>query len=341
MTIIEVEELRKEFKIYKSKPGVFGALRSLLSGEAERKVAVDGVSFMIEAGECVGYIGPNGAGKSTTMKMLSGILHPTSGTISILGLSPDRHRKQLAYQFGIVFGQRTQLWWDLPLRDSYDILRRMYHLDGQGYRRFLEMYDSLLGIGAFLETPVRKLSLGQRMRADLAAALIHDPPILFLDEPTIGLDVVAKKRMREFLREIKEANRKTILLTTHDMEEIASLCDRVLVINHGKIVMDGSIEDLQKFIGLPSIIRVKFKERLNRTGMLRGARKWIVNGDELTIYYDRRETTVPILLKEAGGWGEMMDVQMVEPRIEDMIERIYALKKNHHMVTSGKGQRDQ
>ncbi|WP_089970505.1 ABC transporter ATP-binding protein [Lihuaxuella thermophila] len=320
--MIVVKELRKEFKIYKTKKSRFGAVLSLFSREYERKVAVRDLTFQIGEGECVGYLGPNGAGKSTTIKMLSGILHPTSGTITVMGYSPQEERKKLARQFGIVFGQRTQLWWDLPLRDSYDILRQMYKVDQRSYRQFLDRYDHLLGIGEFLETPVRKLSLGQRMRADLAAALIHDPRILFLDEPTIGLDVVAKKRMREILKELNEKQKKTILLTTHDMDDIEYLCDRVMVINHGKMIMDGTLGELQKMIGLPSMIRVKFKDR-PRVKPLDLSEKVTVQGDEATILYDRHKTSVPSLLAAVGEWGELLDIQMAEPEMEEIIRRIY------------------
>lgn len=320
--MIRVEGLRKEFKVYKTKQGVFGAILSLFSREYETKEAVRDLTFQIEEGECVGYIGPNGAGKSTTIKMLSGILHPTSGTISVMGCNPQQDRKKLAYQFGIVFGQRTQLWWDLPLRDSYDILRQMYRVDERSYRHFLEQYDYLLEIGQFLETPVRKLSLGQRMRADLAAALIHNPPILFLDEPTIGLDVVAKKKMREFLKELKEVQKKTILLTTHDMDDIEYLCDRVIVINHGQIVLDGTLRQLQEAIGLPSMIRVKFRKQ-PQAGVLDGVEKVEVQKDEVTILYDRQKTSAPQILSALGEWGELLDIQMVEPEMEEIIQRIY------------------
>ncbi|MBA4495321.1 ATP-binding cassette domain-containing protein [Paenactinomyces guangxiensis] len=320
--MIEADRLRKEFKVYRTKQGPLGAVLSLFSREYEVKEAVCDLSFQIGEGECVGYIGPNGAGKSTTIKMLSGILHPTSGNVLIMGYSPQRDRKKLARLFGIVFGQRTQLWWDLPLRDSYEILRQMYKVSANAYRNFLEQYDHLLGIGDFLETPVRKLSLGQRMRADLAAALIHDPPVLFLDEPTIGLDVVAKKRMREFLKEMNEKQKKTILLTTHDMDDIEYLCNRVIVINHGKIILDGTLKQLQKLIGLPSMIHIKYKNHpLEKPLPL--SEKVVVRGDEVTILYDRNKTSVPALLAQVSSWGELLDIQMTEPGIEEIIQRIY------------------
>ncbi|MFC7439961.1 ABC transporter ATP-binding protein [Laceyella putida] len=320
--MIQVHELTKEFATATTGAGVMGAFRSLFSREAVRKVAVDHISFAIETGECVGYLGPNGAGKSTTIKMLAGILHPTSGDISVLGYHPGRERKQLAYQMGVVFGQRTQLWWDLPLRDSYEILRHMYHLDERRYRQFLEKVDHLLEIGQFLDTPVRKLSLGQRMRADLAAALIHDPPLLFLDEPTIGLDVVAKERIRRFLKELSQEQGKTILLTTHDMDDIAYLCHRVLVINHGKLVLDGSMETLRSRIGLPSVIRILF-QGIPNVQPLAEAEKVETDGAKVTIYYDRQKVSPPTILNRVSAWGDWIDVEMAEPEIEEMIKRIY------------------
>jgi ABC-2 type transport system ATP-binding protein len=320
--LIEVDSLTKEFRIQRTGTGFFGAVRSLFSRDAERKVAVDNISFTIRQGECVGYIGPNGAGKSTTIKMLAGILHPTSGRIRIHGLIPQKDRKRLARLFGIVFGQRTQLWWDLPLRDSYEILRRMYKVGEADYRRFLEKYDHLLGIGEFLDTPVRKLSLGQRMRADLAASLLHDPLILFLDEPTIGLDVVAKKRIREFLREIREKESKTVLLTTHDMDDIEALCHRVIVINHGKIIMDGKMDDLRTMIGLPSAIRAEFRGRPAVCPLNLGEQVEVREGG-VTVWYDRDRVPAPRILEAIGQWGELLDVRMEEPEIEEIIRRIY------------------
>ncbi|WP_124728387.1 ABC transporter ATP-binding protein [Staphylospora marina] len=320
--MIEVNNLVKEFRIRRSGSGVIGAFRALFSGDAEVKRAVSGISFRIGRGECVGYIGPNGAGKSTTIKMLAGILHPTSGTVRIQGLDPQRDRRKLARLFGIVFGQRTQLWWDLPLRDSYEILRRMYKVDEPSYKRFLEKYDALLGIGEFLETPVRKLSLGQRMRADLAASLLHDPPVLLLDEPTIGLDVVAKKRIREFLRETRERDKRTILLTTHDMDDIEALCERVIVIHHGTILLDGKMEELRAMIGLPSAVRADFRMPPS-VKSLASAEKVEVTDHRVTVWYDRAKIPAPRILKAVGQWGEIVDIRMEEPDIEEIIRRIY------------------
>ncbi|MDU7472751.1 MAG: ATP-binding cassette domain-containing protein [Paenibacillus macerans] len=257
--MIEASHLYKEFKTPVVREGKLSGLRTLFSREYRLKEAVRGISFNIERGEFVGYIGPNGAGKSTTIKMLTGILHPTSGTVMIGGLNPHRDRRRAVRRLGVVFGQRSQLWWDLPVKDSYDILAEMYGVSPAEKRERLDRFAELLDLHEFWMTPVRKLSLGQRMRADIAAAMLHDPDLLFLDEPTIGLDVHAKRNIRQFLQTLNKEFGKTILLTTHDMDDIEQLCSRVMVINHGQLAYDGTIRALRDMIGLPTVIRVKFR----------------------------------------------------------------------------------
>ncbi|GAA4192666.1 hypothetical protein GCM10022252_34420 [Streptosporangium oxazolinicum] len=207
--------------------------------------AVRDLSFTVEAGEFVGYLGPNGAGKSTTIKMLTGILAPTSGSIRVAGFDPTRRRTALARRIGVVFGQRTTLWWDLPLRDSFELIRHLYKVDQMDFRRRLAELTELLGLADFMTTPVRQLSLGQRMRGDITAALLHDPAVLVLDEPTIGLDVVSKAAMRDFLRRLNADRGTTVLLTTHDMGDIEKLCRRVMLIDHGSLAFDGTLDDLR------------------------------------------------------------------------------------------------
>ena len=247
--IIQTHDLRKVFRTVKRSPGALGALRTLFSRDYADKVAVDGISMSLEAGELVGYIGPNGAGKSTTIKMLTGILTPTAGSIEVAGLVPYAQRKANARNIGVVFGQRSQLYWDLPLIESFELLRAIYAVPAQRYRRNLDAFTALLELGDFLNTPVRQLSLGQRMRGDFAAAMMHDPVIVYLDEPTIGLDVVAKEAIRQFVAEINRERGTTIILTTHDLADVERLCRRIVLIDNGTLIYDGTIEVLKEQYG--------------------------------------------------------------------------------------------
>jgi ABC-2 type transport system ATP-binding protein len=321
--MIEAQGVCKSFFLTEPKQGAFSSIRTMFSRARKEMKAVDHISFSIAEGEFVGYIGPNGAGKSTMIKMLSGILHPTQGQIAVCGWSPHAERKKVAQNMGVVFGQRTQLWWDLPVRDSFEILQAMYKVDAASYRKSLEVFNELLLLHEFFDTPVRKLSLGQRMRADLAAALLHDPPVLLLDEPTIGLDVVAKTRMRQFLREINQSKKKTILLTTHDMDDIEQLCDRVIVINHGKKMLDTSLEGLRRQIRLPSAIQVDYTAVPRLPDTIAGVEHAEVQENQLTLYYDKEKTKTPQLLQEVAKWGEPVDIRMKEPGIEELIKRLY------------------
>ncbi|HEY8495900.1 MAG TPA: ABC transporter ATP-binding protein [Limnochordales bacterium] len=320
--IVEAIELRKVFRVAKDRPGVLGALRGLFSREGREFRAVDGISFTIGRGECVGYLGPNGAGKSTTIKMLAGILHPTSGEVRVDGLSPQRSRKEVVRRLGVVFGQRTQAWWDLPVRDTLELLAAMYGVKPAEYRATLKRFDELLEIGAILDVPVRKLSLGQRMRADLVAAWLHRPPVVFLDEPTIGLDAVAKRRIREFLREVNRQEGTTILLTTHDMDDIEELCSRVMVINHGRLVYDGDVEGMRRAVGAPSRMRVEFAAPPQ--GPLVGP--WTAAaqaGPAVTVAFDRSRCTAAEVIAALSRYGQIRDIYMEEPDIEQVIERLY------------------
>src|SRR5271157_6264238 len=244
--IIEVHELTKEFRTFRRREGVLGALQNLIVREYLTIHAVDHISFSIEPGEMVGYIGANGAGKSTTIKILTGILSPSGGRVVSSGFVPYRERRHYTKHIGVVFGQRTQLWWDIAVVESFKLLKEIYEVPDADYRRRLDLFGEILGIGEYLHTPVRKLSLGERMRCDLAAALLHSPPLLFLDEPTIGLDVVAKDHIRAFLKEINRAERTTVLLTTHDLSDIEELCKRILIIDKGKILFDGQLAEMKK-----------------------------------------------------------------------------------------------
>lgn len=249
MPFIEVENLSKEFRTFRRREGLLGAVADLFHREYRTVKAVDGVSFTIEAGERVGYIGPNGAGKSTTIKMLTGILTPTAGRIAVGSLVPHIDRMQYVRHIGVVFGQRSQLWWDLAVVESFRLLARIYGVSRADYEARMARFNEVLGLDAFLHTPVRKLSLGEKMRCELAAALLHGPRVLFLDEPTIGLDVVAKRAIREFLMEDNRCHNTTLLLTTHDLGDIEELCERVLIIDKGRLLFDGPLDELRAQLG--------------------------------------------------------------------------------------------
>jgi len=242
MIEIAVENLTKDFACVIKKPGIAGAIANVFHPEKKIVRAVDSIGFSVRSGEIVGFLGPNGAGKSTTVKMMTGILHPTSGTVRIHGLSPHQDRTRVVRQIGVVFGQRSQLYWDLRLGESFELLRRIYQVDAIAFQERMKRLDEVLNIQEILNTPVRQLSLGQRMRGDLAASMIHSPRILFLDEPTIGLDIVAKKAVRQFIKEINRQNGTTVILTTHDLTDVEELCSRLIVINHGGIVEDGQLQ---------------------------------------------------------------------------------------------------
>ncbi|HEY3291836.1 MAG TPA: ATP-binding cassette domain-containing protein, partial [Anaerolineae bacterium] len=244
MSIITVAGLHKHFKVNKHHRGLTGSVRALFSSESTLVRAVDGISFNIEPGELVGYLGPNGAGKSTTLKMLTGLLVPTSGEVHANGHVPWRDRKAYVARIGAVFGQRTTLWWDLPVIESLELLQHIYKVPHDRFQHNLTECRALLELDPFMHTPVRSLSLGQRMRADICAALLHEPAILFLDEPTIGLDVVAKERIRQFIRHVNRERGVTVLLTTHDLSDVEKLCERVMIIDHGKLLYDGMLAAL-------------------------------------------------------------------------------------------------
>lgn len=320
--IVEAVHLRKVFYVARNRPGLMGAVRGLFSRDGREVWAVDDISFSIEPGQFVGYLGPNGAGKSTTIKMLAGILHPTAGQVWVEGKSPQRSRREVVRRLGVVFGQRTQSWWDLPVRDTLELLAAMYGVKPADYRAFLARFDELLELGALLDVPVRKLSLGQRMRADLAAAWLHRPPVVFLDEPTIGLDAVAKRRIREFLKEVNRREGTTILLTTHDMDDIEELCSRVMVIHHGRLIYDGNLPGLRQAVGVPSEMRVEFTAPPGKTP----EGPWTLvaqEGAAVTVAFDRARLTAAEVIGALSRYGDIRDVYMAEPAIERVIERLY------------------
>ncbi|MFE5582897.1 ATP-binding cassette domain-containing protein [Kitasatospora sp. NPDC056531] len=314
MALIELQDVHRTFTV-RARTGRFS--------RTKREVrAVDGLSFTVEAGECVGYIGPNGAGKSTTVKMLTGILVPSAGRLRVAGVDPARERVALARRIGVVFGQRTTLWWDLPLRDSFELARRIYRIPDRRYRENLGRCVELLDLDGLLDTPVRQLSLGQRMRGDLAAALLHDPQVLYLDEPTIGLDVVSKGRVREFLREVNRDRGTTVLLTTHDLTDIEQLCGRVMVIDHGRVVHDGGLDGLHTTGRSERTLVVDLAEARPPIEVA-GARVVKVEGPRQWLAFPARESAAPIVAAVAARYP-LVDLSVREPAIEDVIARMYA-----------------
>ncbi len=320
MAIIEVEGLTKVFAS-RRKAGDAGVLRRI-AGSTIRTTAVDNVSFRIETGSIVGYIGPNGAGKSTTIKMLTGILVPTEGVITVCGLDPARERKQLARRIGVVFGQRTQLWWDLPLRESFELLRYIYRVGERRHRENLDRFVQLLDLEPLLDVPVRQLSLGQRMRGDLAAALLHDPELVLLDEPTIGLDVVAKDRIRGAVRELAMGG-TTVLLTTHDMGDVERLSDHVIVIDHGRLIYEGDIDALRRRFGGETVLVADLEEP-GQPLEIPGARVVKVEGPRQWLRFHRDDVSAAVIVARVADQVALKDLSLEEPAIDDVVRRIYA-----------------
>ncbi|MDA8193780.1 MAG: ATP-binding cassette domain-containing protein [Thermaerobacter sp.] len=311
---IRAEGLSKEF-----------VRRSRWFSPPQRTVAVENLSFRIEPGEFVGFLGPNGAGKSTTIKMLVGILHPTGGRVTVNGLSPQRERIELVRSLGIVFGQRSQLWWDLPLRESFEILRALYRIPASAYRVRRARLVDLLELAPLLDQPVRQLSLGQRMRGELAGALLHSPPVLFLDEPTIGLDIAVKSSLRHFLRQINREDGVTILLTTHDMSDVEQLCSRMLVINHGRKVFDGARAELEAAVGVPHAVEVSFENppRLEGWTPPPTVAMQATGTDTFLVEFNRERISLAQVLEELRTLGTIRDLALKEPSLDRVIEELY------------------
>ena len=322
MPIISVTRLHKEFKVYQHHRGALGAFRNLVTREFNVVKAVEGVSFHLEAGELVGYLGPNGAGKSTTLKILTGILVPTSGEVRVNGRVPWKERQAHVARLGAVFGQRNTLWWDLPVVESLDLLRSMYRVPDAAYQRNLAHFRELLALDEFINTPVRSLSLGQLMRANLAAALLHEPDLLFLDEPTIGLDVVAKERIRRFILHINRTRGTTVILTTHDLSDVEKLCERVLLIDHGHLLFDGQLETLRQRFGGERELVVDFAEDYADVSV-EGAQVAAREGRRVTYRFARGAVTASALINRLSARYRLIDLSVREPEIEDTVRRIY------------------
>ena len=323
-TIVQVRHLTKEFRVLHRRSGKWGAWNDFFHPQYRTIRAVDGISFDIQPGELIGYIGPNGAGKSTTIKMLTGLLVPTGGEILVKGMIPWKDRRKYVANIGVVFGQRRTLWWDLPVIDSLEVLKAIYRIPDPLFNHNLGMFRKILDLDSFLESPVRSLSLGQRMRAELCAAFLHNPALLFLDEPTIGLDVVAKERIREFIRHLHHEG-TTILLTTHDLTDVERLCERVMVLDWGKILYDGNLQELtSRFEGVNEM-RVSFAEN-GEDGLLEGLEPPVREGRYYVYRIDPRKVSIPDLVSSLYRTHPVVDLEIRKPKLEDTIRKIYENK---------------
>ncbi|MFV8828132.1 ABC transporter ATP-binding protein [Alkalihalobacterium sp. APHAB7] len=330
MNAIEVRELRKEFKSYSSRSGLAGAFRDLFTRNYKILAAVDGISFEVKKGEMVGYIGENGAGKSTTIKMLTGILTPSAGEVVVNGMNPHKERERFVRTIGVVFGQRSQLWWDIAVQESFRLLKKVYNIPDEQYEPHIKEIIETLDLEPLLDKPVRKLSLGQRMRCELAAALIHNPPLLFLDEPTIGLDVLVKLRIREFLKRINERFNTTILLTTHDLSDIEALCERVIMLDEGKIIYDGSLANLKGNWGKGKEIQFQFDEVVSKTSLVEKTEglslpiEW-KQGDQENVWMAivSQEEAVSQIISLVASHFKLSDMRINEVSTEEIIRNIY------------------
>ncbi len=323
MPVIESRQLTKVFRVPQKDPGVRGAARNLFRPRFRRVVAVDQASFSVERGETVGYIGLNGAGKSTTIKMLTGILMPTAGGVTVLGRDPHRQRVANAREIGVVFGQRTQLWWDLALIESLNLIGRIYEVPAERYRQLLDQFTETLQLGELLNVPIRNMSLGQKMRSELAATLIHEPRVVFLDEPTIGLDLIVKERIRDFIRQQNRDKGITVILTTHDLGDIEELCRRVIIIDQGKLIYDGPLETIKARFGKFREITFETSREAGPLSLPAGANLVAHNDRRLTLRFDRTATTASQVASALMSQVEVADFSIKEPDLSMIVKQIY------------------
>ncbi len=328
--MIRVENLTKEFKINKKYPGFKGAIKSFFSTEHITKRAVDDISFEINDGEIVGYIGANGAGKSTTIKMMTGILTPTSGKVTVNGITPYENREKNAKNIGVVFGQKTQLWWDLPISETFSLLKDIYDISDNDFEERMNFFKKVLGLEEFFLNPVRTLSLGQRMRADLAAALIHNPKVIYLDEPTIGLDVVVKESVRKAIKEINKKYGTTIILTTHDLNDIEELCNRIIIIDKGKKIYDGEIEGVKEKYGYLTTVEIQVKENINldKFNEFADMKKdeefnLLYKDNKLFISFNKNKISSADIIGRTMKKLNVIDFSIKETSIEDIVKKMY------------------
>ena len=328
--MIKVENLSKDFKINKKYAGFKGAIKSFFTSEYTIKKAVDNISFEINDGEIVGYIGANGAGKSTTIKMMTGILKPTNGIVSVNGLVPYENREKNAKNIGVVFGQKTQLWWDLPISETFSLLKDIYDVSDEDFNERMSFLKEVLELDEFFLSPVRTLSLGQRMRADLAAALIHNPKVIYLDEPTIGLDVVVKERVRKAIKEINEKYNTTIILTTHDLNDIEELCSRIIIIDKGKKIYDGEINGVKEKFGYLTTVEIQIKEEINLESFNEFNEmkddcefKLNFNENKLSITFNKNKISLSEIIGRVMKKLSVIDFAVKETSIEEIVKKMY------------------
>lgn len=327
MNAIEVQDLRKTFKVQKNREGLKGAFADLFKREYYEVTAVKDISFTIPQGEICGYIGENGAGKSTTIKMLTGILVPTAGSVSVGGFVPHAEREKFVQNIGVVFGQRSQLWWDIGVIESFQLLRKVYRVSEQDFKQRLDELVERLELQELLNRPVRKLSLGQRMRCELVAALLHNPSILFLDEPTIGLDIVVKSEIREFLKDMNREHGTTILLTTHDLQDIEALCSRVIMLDDGRIIYDGGLEELKQRWGTGREVQFQFGTATALTQLVQWTEgmpvNWTAENELGAKVWIPLELNVSDVLARVVGQADITDIKIIETNTDEIVRSIY------------------
>jgi ABC-2 type transport system ATP-binding protein len=323
MPAIEVTSLQKTFRTKRKAEGLGGSVRSLVRPQYSSVEAVRGLTFQMEAGELLGFIGPNGAGKSTTIKMLTGILHPTGGDARVLGYVPWKERQKLAYHIGTVFGQRPQLWYHLPAIDTFRLFGKIFEMEDDETKKRIAFLSEAFEIGDLLETPVRKLSLGQRMRCEVAASLLHRPKLILLDEPSIGLDVVAKQRIRDAIREMARLENVGVLLTSHDAGDLEALCKRVIIINHGQIVYEDKVSNLKRKFLTSKLVEVRYADEVSKSFTLEGVDILKIGHYGVKLRFDAQATPVDKVLSHLTGTGSVVDITISDPPLEEVIAMIY------------------
>jgi ABC-2 type transport system ATP-binding protein len=332
MTSIKVHNLQKTFQSKRKAAGLGGSIRSLFKPEYGSVTAVNNLSFEMEAGELLGFIGPNGAGKSTTIKMLTGILHPSGGEASVLGFTPWKDRQKLAFQIGTVFGQRPQLWYHLPAIDTFTLFGKIYELDDKETKKRIHFLSEAFEMQDLLEVPVRKLSLGQRMRCEVAASLLHRPKLILLDEPSIGLDVVAKQNIRDAIRRMNQEEGVGVLLTSHDAGDLEALCRRVIIVNHGQIVYEDKVSSLKRKYLTTKMVEVRYAKEIAKDFSIRGVEILKVGHYGVKLKFDSARTSVDSVLANISAAGDVVDITISDPPLEEVIAKIYEQAKEDDRI---------